>query len=140
MIRQKRIETKGQETKILDGMHAIILPVLVYYTNTGTTIILQYLLLYYYYTVLLCICSNLSMIVLILIIVSITFLDGYFCTKFDENSYIISLIQIQYRTLGLFSKKLFQEFSTLKVYFYSYFHYVLSLVLFLNRKEKSFSE
>jgi hypothetical protein len=35
---------------------------------------------------------------------------------------------------------MFQELSTLKVYFYSYFHYVLSLVLFLNRKEKSFSE
>ena len=29
-----------------DGMHAIILPVLVYYTNTGTTMILVYLLLY----------------------------------------------------------------------------------------------
>ncbi len=55
------------------------------------------------------------------------------------HAYTISVIQIRYRCFFIFSKKLFQELSTLKVYFYSYFHYVLSLVQFLNRKEKTFS-
>ena len=40
---------KTENVRIIDGMQAtqyIILPVLVYYTNTGTTMILVYLLLY----------------------------------------------------------------------------------------------
>ena len=50
-----------------------------------------------------------------------------------------SVIYIRNQHFRIFSENLFQEILTLKDFFDIYFHYVLCLVPFLNRKEKTFS-